>query len=211
MREPGYQFGKCFLEYRTVMAYSNSNQLPGYVAGKDKGRIPHYANPTILYNGVPTGVAGELPVDMDDGGPANVARRINETAKTAEKWLSPASLAYYTLTVNNGVGGGRYTTNAEAIITASPPPPGQAFDKWTGDDVNRILNVNETTTNFFMGTKDAAITASYKAASTRRLTVNNGSGSGDYEPGAVVPITENRPAPGQAFDKWTGDIYYPRL
>jgi hypothetical protein len=207
-REPGYQFGKCFLEYRTVMAYANSKQLPGYNSGKDKGRILHYANPDVLYNGVPTGVPGETIVDMGDGGPAAAARRINETAKTAEKWLSPALPAYYTLTVNNGFGGGQYTTNAEAIITASAPPPGQAFDKWTGDDANRILNVNQTTTTFFMGTRDAAITATYKVVATNihRLTVNNGSGSGDYETGDVVSVTGNRPASGEVFDKWTGDV-----
>ncbi|MDR2383018.1 MAG: M12 family metallo-peptidase [Prevotellaceae bacterium] len=208
MEKPGYQFGKCFLEYRTVMAYANSKQLPGYVTSKDKGRILHYANPDVLYNDVPTGVSGETPVDTGDGGPANAARRINETAKTAENWLSPVSPTYYTLTINNGVGGGQYTTNAEAIITASAPPPGQVFDKWTGDDVNRILNVNETTTTFYMGTKDAAITATYKVVSTNiyRLTVNYGSGSGDYETGAVIPIVGNRPTSGQVFDKWTGDV-----
>jgi hypothetical protein len=208
MSAPGYQFGKCFLEYRTVMAYANSKQLPGYSSGKDKGRILHYANPDVLYNGVPTGVPGETPVDMGDGGPANSARQINESAKTAESWLSPVSLTYYTLTVTNGVGGGQYTTNAEAIITASAPPPGQVFDKWTGDDANRILDVNATTSTFYMGTRNAVITATYKVVATNihRLTVNNGSGSGDYETGAVISITGNRPSSGQVFDKWTGDV-----
>jgi hypothetical protein len=167
MKKPGYQFGKCFLEYRTVMAYANSKQLPGYSASIDKGRIPHFANPDVLYNGVPTGVQGETPVDMGDGGPANAARRINETAKTAENWFSPASPAYYTLTVNNGVGGGQYTSMAEAIITASAPPPGQVFDKWTGEanDVKRVSDVTKTTTTFYMDTKDAEITATYTTLS----------------------------------------------
>jgi hypothetical protein len=208
MREPGYQFGKCFLEYRTIMAYANSNQLPGYISSKDKGRILHYANPDVSYNGVPTGVPGETPVDMGDGGPANATRRINETAKTAENWFSSVSPDYYTLTVNNGVGGGQYTTNAAAIITAGTPPPGQIFDRWTGDDVNRILNANETTTTFYMGTRDAELTATYKVVSTNihRLTVNNGSGGGDYETGTIISVTGNRPASGYAFDQWTGDI-----
>jgi hypothetical protein len=145
---------------------------------------------------------------MGDGGPANSARQINESAKTAESWLSPVSPTYYTLTVANGVGGGQYTTNAEAIITASAPPPGQAFDKWTGDDANRILDVNATTSTFYMGTRNAVITATYKVVATNifRLTVNNGSGGGDYETGVVVPITGNRPSAGQVFDKWTGDV-----
>jgi hypothetical protein len=208
MKSPGYQFGKCFLEYRTVMAYSNSKQLPGYDQSKDKGRIMHYANPDVLYNDVPTGVAGETPIDKGDGGPADAARRINETAKTAEKWFSPVSPAYYTLTIVGGVGGGQYTYNAEAIITADAPLPGQAFDKWTGDAANRVLKPNERSTTFYMGTANATLTATYKVVSTdiHRLTVNYGAGTGNYETGTVVAITGNRPSGGQVFDKWTGDV-----
>ncbi|MDR1783043.1 MAG: M12 family metallo-peptidase [Dysgonamonadaceae bacterium] len=83
--KPGYQFGKCFLEYRTVMAYDNSKYLPGS-DGKSKKRIMHYSNPDVLYNGVPTGVVGEYQSSEGDGGPANAARMINECAKNAENW-----------------------------------------------------------------------------------------------------------------------------
>ncbi|MDR1763197.1 MAG: M12 family metallo-peptidase [Dysgonamonadaceae bacterium] len=86
LRTPGYQFGKCFLQYRTVMAYDNSKYLPGS-DGKAKSRIMHYSNPNVNYNGVPTGVAGTTPTDqIGDGGPANAARMINECAKNAESW-----------------------------------------------------------------------------------------------------------------------------
>jgi M6 family metalloprotease-like protein len=38
--------------------------------------------------------------------------------------------------------------------------------------------------------------------STYALTVNNGSGSGNYAPGINLTITALTPAPGQIFDKW---------
>jgi len=83
---PGYQFGKCFLEYRTVMAYDNSKYLPGS-DGKSKKRIMHYSNPYVLYDGIPTGIDGDSPTPEGDGGPANAARMINECAKNAENWM----------------------------------------------------------------------------------------------------------------------------
>jgi parallel beta-helix repeat protein len=40
---------------------------------------------------------------------------------------------------------------------------------------------------------------------TYTLTVNNGTGSGPYEPGEVVNIAADDPAAGSLFDQWTGD------
>jgi len=40
------------------------------------------------------------------------------------------------------------------------------------------------------------------------LTVNYGSGSGDYAQGTVVNISANDAPAGQVFDKWTGDTAY---
>lgn len=38
-----------------------------------------------------------------------------------------------TLTLNNGAGGGTYPAGSRVDIFAFPPPPGQVFDRWTGD------------------------------------------------------------------------------
>lgn len=38
-----------------------------------------------------------------------------------------------TLTLNNGAGGGSYPAGSRVDIFAFPPPPGQVFDRWTGD------------------------------------------------------------------------------
>lgn len=38
------------------------------------------------------------------------------------------------------------------------------------------------------------------------LTVNSGSGGGTYPAGSRIDIVANPPAPGQVFDRWTGDV-----
>ncbi|PTN31444.1 S-layer family protein [Desulfonatronum sp. SC1] len=43
-------------------------------------------------------------------------------------------------------------------------------------------------------------------AATYGLTVNNGSGSGQYAVGTVVNIQADPPAAGRIFDKWVGDV-----
>ncbi|MFO7602141.1 MAG: hypothetical protein R6X27_20365 [Candidatus Desulfacyla sp.] len=45
-------------------------------------------------------------------------------------------------------------------------------------------------------------------ATTYTLTVNSGTGSGQYEVSAKVNIAANPPAAGQIFDRWTGDTAY---
>ena len=40
------------------------------------------------------------------------------------------------------------------------------------------------------------------------LTVNNGSGSGEYEEGIIVNIDSDTPPEGHYFDTWTGDVDY---
>lgn len=40
------------------------------------------------------------------------------------------------------------------------------------------------------------------------LTVNNGSGSGDYAEGTSVPISANTPEDGYVFEAWIGDTQY---
>jgi hypothetical protein len=55
-----------------------------------------------------------------------------------------------------------------------------------------------------MPAANATITATYKDI-LYGLTVNSGSGSGSYAPGAVVPIAADAAPSGKTFDKWTGD------
>jgi LPXTG-motif cell wall-anchored protein len=56
-----------------------------------------------------------------------------------------------------------------------------------------------------MPAKAVTVTATYKDApvTTYAVTVNSGTGSGDFAEGATVNITANEPATGKVFDKWT--------
>lgn len=68
----------------------------------------------------------------------------------------------YSLTVQNGGGGGEYTKGAEVTITADTPPAGQVFDKWTGGDGGTFANSASATTTFIMPPNNATVTATYK-------------------------------------------------
>jgi hypothetical protein len=72
------------------------------------------------------------------------------------------STTTYTLTVNNGTGGGSYASGTVISISANAPPSGKVFDVWTG--TSGVANVNSASTTFTMGSANAAITATYKNA-----------------------------------------------
>jgi hypothetical protein len=164
---PGYQFGKCFLTYRTVMAYDNSKHLPG-AQNVNRKRIPHYSNPDVLYEGVPTGIAGTTPSTVGDGGPANVALRINECAKNAENWMP----AKFTLTVNDGSGSGRYKVGTQVPIEANPLNSSYVFNQWTGD-ISGVADVHAASTFYTMQNTHATVTATYDILNALPNIANN--------------------------------------
>ncbi|GHV72505.1 hypothetical protein FACS1894201_02050 [Bacteroidia bacterium] len=80
---PYYHFGKVWTGYRSIMAYANCTTVGGTSNSESRcGRIKHFTNPDVMYNGVPTGVEGDTPSTVLDGGPANNARRLNAVAQS---------------------------------------------------------------------------------------------------------------------------------
>ena len=110
----------------------------------------------------------------------------------------------YTLTVNSGTGDGSYPAATVVNVIADAAPAGQQFDQWTGD-VGNVANVNAASTSITMPAANATLTATYKPREYT-LTVNSGTGDGNYVPGASVNIAANAAPAGQQFDKWTGDV-----
>ncbi len=106
----------------------------------------------------------------------------------------------YTLTVANGTGGGKFTAGATVSISANAPPQGQSFLDWTGATV---ANSKAANTTLVMPAANTTVTANYTGV-TYTLTVVNGTGSGNYHAGAVVPISANAPPTGMDFGNWTG-------
>jgi hypothetical protein len=109
----------------------------------------------------------------------------------------------FSLTVVNGTGSGQYQENTQVSISANTPPQGQEFDAWTGD-ASLLADASSANTTLTMPARNVSVTATFNVISFT-LTVNGGSGSGSYEPGATVNIAATVPT-GQVFDKWTGDV-----
>jgi len=109
------------------------------------------------------------------------------------------------LTVNSGTGDGSYVVGAVADIDADTPASGKQFDEWIGDTVG-IANVTTADTTLTMPYANAEITATYEdIPSGYTLTVNSGTGDGNYSESAVVDIDADAAASGYLFDAWTGD------
>ena len=66
-----------------------------------------------------------------------------------------------------------------------------------------LANWMAPTTSALMPSRDVAITATDDAGF--KLTVSNGSGSGNYPIGATVNVSANAPLAGQVSARWTGD------
>jgi len=105
-----------------------------------------------------------------------------------------------TLTVQGGSGSGTYYVGDTATIVATNVTATQAFDHWS-DDVANVDNVNSMTTTVYMAS-NTQVFANYKNKYT--LTVENGTGSGDYFEGETVAVSALVPA-GMAFGTWGGD------
>ena len=106
-----------------------------------------------------------------------------------------ATLHAFTVTVENGTGGGQYTVGTVVSIIADAAPPDQVFDKWISN--NRIAFQDELNarTTFVMPESDITVTASYKSIKgyiTRKL-VDVSTGimvSGNIREDAILNITE---------------------
>ncbi len=110
----------------------------------------------------------------------------------------------YPLTVTSGSGSGDYLPGETVLLAADPSPAGMVFDQWTGDTAT-LANINLPDTTLVMPSSAAAVTAEYKTqgAATFTLTVNDGTGGGNYLPGVNVAISATVPV-GHTFSHWTG-------
>ncbi|GAH76879.1 unnamed protein product, partial [marine sediment metagenome] len=118
--------------------------------------------------------------------------------------ITIGSATTYTLTVNSGSGDGDYTESTVVDIDADSPPSGQEFDEWIGD-TSEIASVTSASTTITMPASAAEITATYESVATYALTVNSGTGDGNYSQSAVVDIDADAAPSGMLFDAWTGD------
>jgi formylglycine-generating enzyme required for sulfatase activity len=112
----------------------------------------------------------------------------------------------YTLTVNNGTGGGAYTNGQQVTVAANAPAFGKTFDRWTGS-TQYVASDTSASTTVTMPAQAIALTATYRDT-VYTLTVTGGSGSGSYTNQQRVTITAAAPAPGKTFYLWTDGTPY---
>jgi len=109
----------------------------------------------------------------------------------------------YTLTVNSGTGDGDYVEDAVVGVDADTAPSGQDFEAWVGD-TSDVASVASSSTTVTMPASNVEITATY-TDKTWTLTVNSGTGDGNYAVDTVVDIDADTAPSGQDFEEWIGD------
>ncbi len=115
-------------------------------------------------------------------------------------------LPSYVLTVVNGTGDGTYLSGTVVTITADTPAAGQVFSLWTGATVASASSPSTTIT--VTGTTTVTATYTTTPPATYTLTVQHGSGTGNYAAGVVQAIVADAAQPGYVFGYWTGDTSY---
>ncbi|MFQ3231662.1 InlB B-repeat-containing protein [Reinekea sp.] len=121
--------------------------------------------------------------------------------ESSDARISATYLDLPTLTVDFGIGDGRYSPGSSAEIIANSPLAGQVFDQWvvsSGDAT--IDSPTDQSTRVWIGSEDSTITATY--ADLSALTVIGGSGGGSYLMKTSVTIVADAPPSGQEFDQW---------
>lgn len=166
-----------------------------------------YADPVITGGQAP--ITGSYNIASGSLFPVGVTTVIY-TARSTDGQVKTCSLTVtvtstfvppFTLTVVSGSGSGTYPAGTVVSIVAASPPAGSQFKQWTGATV---ANPTASSTTITMPSANTTVTATYAAIPLFHLTVNNGSGTGNYPAGTVVAIVANAPAAGQAFSTWTG-------
>jgi hypothetical protein len=121
---------------------------------------------------------------------------------TAEFVYDPKPKYDLTITAENGnvsPGSGTYN-EGDVLNLMATPNNGFIFDSWSGD-----TNSNSNPLTLVIN-KNMNITANFITVPTHSLTVNNGSGTGDYEHGEIISIEADAAPVGYLFEKWTGDV-----
>ena len=98
----------------------------------------------------------------------------------------------YTVTVNNGTGGGDYAEGASVTITANEPETGMEFKGWTGADGLTFTEGSATasTATFTMPAQAVTVTATYDDIPVTTYTVTYVVVNGTWADGTATDKTE---------------------
>ena len=113
----------------------------------------------------------------------------------------------YSVTVENGTGGGRFAAGATVHITASPAPAGQKFNRWSSDD-NEVLfaDADSAETSFQMPGHAVTVTASYQNVSNGNQSGSNSNNDSNDSSTAQPPSIEQKAPPVTAEASVPGTV-----
>jgi len=128
-------------------------------------------------------------------------------AVTATAVYEDIPVATYLVTVSGGTGGGDFAQGATVTITANAAPSGQRFKQWNISPLvtfTASTSATSVTAKFTMPVGAVTVTAIYEdiPATTYAVTVNSGTGGGNYAAGATVTIAASIAPTGQQFKQW---------
>lgn len=114
---------------------------------------------------------------------------------------------YHEVEIIQGDGSGVYETGSKVSILAHAPDADKRFIYWQGDTAF-LENPRAAATTFAMPHQNVQLRATYQIAPYYALDVQQGSGAGQYQEGALVPVQANLPTGDSAFLKWAGDTQF---
>ncbi|MCL2446414.1 MAG: InlB B-repeat-containing protein [Oscillospiraceae bacterium] len=172
---------------------------------------PHFAGATVTITaGAPpanhhfTGWTGDVAFEDATAEITTIVMPANDLAVTANFAPNPQ----FTVTVVNGSStpAGPFFAGETVTITAGAPPVGyDGFAGWTG--AVAFTNASEATTTFVMPANNVTVTANFTPEGPQpelfAVTVNGGTGGGNFLAGAIVNLAANEPAAGYEFAGWT--------
>ena len=112
-----------------------------------------------------------------------------------------SGVSSYSLTVNNGTGGGVFIQGASVTINANEPATGKKFSGWTIEGISG-LDTTKTSLTFNMPANAVTATANYEDIEYTVTVTGGTTNKAKAKYGESVTITANSPATGKEFDKW---------
>ncbi|MBS5794121.1 MAG: S-layer homology domain-containing protein [Clostridiales bacterium] len=128
-----------------------------------------------------------------------------QNSKLTVKGGNPSPGEKYQVTVIDGSGSGQHKKGDIVTIKANDKP-GYTFIGWSSADGVNFADIKAKTTTFEMPAKPVTVIANFKKDGDNTLgymvTVNGGSGSGEYSEGDIVTIIADK-KPGYTFTGWS--------